>query len=175
MHTRIQVNPTWADVGHLLVRMTLLNDAAGTNDEEVREMLFESIDKFDADVASSPLVERFRNMLAFNKSLESLPFGWDSYGAAPPNNVAVRTVDRIIRQAFADKLLPGAVVPAADGGIAVCWDTAVSHAFIEVGNDGAGILAKYQGAEEPRVVELDAQAYEVVDSSIDDIRSFLGY
>jgi hypothetical protein len=80
--------------------------------------------------------------------------GWDSYASPPPSPDAVKWARRALDLALIARALPSTIVPSADGGIALCWDSNDKHAYIEFDNDGSAVAAMYQGMGEPDVKDF---------------------
>jgi hypothetical protein len=88
-----------------------------------------------------------------------LPVGWDSYCALPPNHEAIALARRALATARNVFALPSTITASADGGIALCWDSAERRAYIEFDNDGSAVIAMYDRTSEPYVSEFDPSTH----------------
>jgi hypothetical protein len=103
--------------------------------------------------------------------LDSVRNNWDGYGAAAPNDYAIAQSRLALRLASVRQPLPNSIVPAGEGGVAICWDVDLRHAYIEIGNDETAIVATYTGLEDPYVHEFSPTGASIEDA-IGIIREF---
>src|SRR5437016_919974 len=63
-----------------------------------------------------------QNFLVFEAKIDqlaSLRFGWDSYGADPPNHVASENAKYWLGALISQGIEPSTIVPSAEGGISL--------------------------------------------------------
>jgi hypothetical protein len=97
---------------------------------------------------------------------------WDSYGSPAPSDLAVTNARVGLRVSRLVKNLPATIVPSAEGGIALCWDTAARHAYIEFSNEGTAIFVMYEGDREPSVAEIPSDLPSIAEATMT-IQGFL--
>jgi len=69
------------------------------------------------------------------KALEDLPLNWDSYGALPIDDRAVRATMNLIIEAEKTCCSPDRVVPLASGGLGLRWRSADVELEVDVDTD----------------------------------------
>jgi hypothetical protein len=79
---------------------------------------------------------------------------WDSYGAAKPTRRSIEAADRFLHRLFAELFMPSRVVPSAEGGIAVYFNSDCRTAYLEYRNSKEVILAMFDDHSDPIIVEL---------------------
>ena len=79
---------------------------------------------------------------------------WDSYGAAKPARHSIEAADRFLQKLFAELFMPSRVVPSAEGGIAVYFNSDNRTAYLEYRNSREVILAMFDDHSDPIIVEL---------------------
>jgi hypothetical protein len=79
---------------------------------------------------------------------------WDSYGAAKPTRHSIEAADRFLQKLFAEFFMPSRVVPSAEGGIAVYFNSDNKTAYLEYRNSGEMILAMFDDHGDPIIIEL---------------------
>ena len=70
------------------------------------------------------------------KAFEALPLGWDSYGAHPLNDSAVRAAMALIVRSESTCSTPDRVVPLSNGGLGLRWRKEAAELEIDVDPDG---------------------------------------
>jgi hypothetical protein len=98
---------------------------------------------------------------------------WDSYGAAVPSKLAISRAEQGLRLSRLLRQLPTTIVPSAEGGLALCWDSHAKHGYIEYANDATVLLALYDRNSEAAVEEI-SPSLDSVTSAINKIRQYLG-
>jgi hypothetical protein len=100
------------------------------------------------------------NTMAELDRIVGLGLDWDSYGSAPPANVAVETARRLIVTVYRDSMLsartpslPYSIAPLSGGGIQFEWRGESKALEIEVSPEGALGYLLIQGAEPSSVHE----------------------
>jgi hypothetical protein len=146
------------------IKQTLVNVGARRTVAQYAEHMVAELD--------TPLVERVRLLLRSLKRMRNLAMNWNSYGSQPPSAQAIIRSDDAVRRAFTQKCLPDAVVPSAEGGVALCWDFGNKHAYIEFDNDGSAVRAQYRTREVPLIVEFSAHDEMELDVQLDGIQAF---
>ena len=169
----ILMDPFGARVGELRVRGELFGDATSVTSRSVQRFIREAFSSVENDLRLSPMVERYSSLLAKIDRLKSLSSNWDSYAAPGPSPSTRVSADKVVRRAFEMHCLPDAVVPSAEGGVAVCWDSLQKHAYIEFDNDGTAIYARYRENDEPVLREFSVEDLDAIDGFINDIRVFI--
>ncbi len=84
----------------------------------------------------------------------TLQDNWDSYGAAKPGRHAIEATDRFLGRLFAELFMPNRVIPSAEGGMAVYFNSDKKTAYLEYRNSGEVILAMFDDLSDPIIVEL---------------------
>jgi hypothetical protein len=88
------------------------------------------------------------------EQLSSLPMNWDSYGSQRPSQRAVSMAGDIAKAFISAGLVPDALAPSPDGGIAVCFMRNKKYADIECFNTGHVLAVRYSSHEEPKAWEI---------------------
>ncbi|HEV3157223.1 MAG TPA: hypothetical protein VGZ00_07745 [Candidatus Baltobacteraceae bacterium] len=101
-----------------------------------------------------PTLNRLESQI---QETETLLDDWDSYGAPPPNQEALRWARESVPLADSERFLPHNIAASAEGGIALCWDDKDVHAYIEFSNDGSAVSVMYRGMEDPYVREFSPE------------------
>lgn len=119
----------------------------------------EGIEPLPASEAK-PAQQTYQNTMANLKRIAGLGVDWDSYGSAPPTNVAVEAARRLINTVYRDSLLsarnpslPFSVAPLSGGGIQLEWRGETNSIEVEVGPEGAFGYLLIKGAEPSSVYE----------------------
>jgi hypothetical protein len=92
--------------------------------------------------------------------LELLPNNWNGSGSENPSPAAV-SIARDIAHAFITYgLIPDAIAPSPEGGVAVCFIRDRKYADIECFNSGDILAVRYSANEEPEawVIQRSAMA-----------------
>jgi hypothetical protein len=79
---------------------------------------------------------------------------WDSYGAEPPSDKAIRATRETLKELVGDLLLPSAIVPSAEGGVSIYFMSGNRTAYIETYNQGSQALVMYDQQGNTEVLEL---------------------
>ncbi len=79
---------------------------------------------------------------------------WDSYGAEPPSDNAIRATRETLKELAGDLLLPSAIVPSAEGGVSIYFMSGNRTAYIETYNQGSQALVMYDQQGNTEVLEL---------------------
>jgi hypothetical protein len=98
--------------------------------------------------------QTYGKTIADLKRIAGLGADWDSYGSAPPTNVAVETADRLIETVYRDSLLsarnpslPYSVAPLSGGGFQLEWRGENEAIEVQVSPEGAFGYLLVKGAE----------------------------
>jgi hypothetical protein len=104
-------------------------------------------------------------------ALEQLPNDWDSYGAPRPERSALVPAKQAIRVAHEIGLDPVQVVPASEGGVALCFTQGDKYADLEFLNDGNvfSAVTDRQGFRQVWPVAVNQ-----IREALERIREFLG-
>jgi hypothetical protein len=106
------------------------------------------------------------------EELLELEEDWDSYGAGPPNQVAVALAKKLLRR-FAEADLPAPRVnPSVEEGVCLSFRIGSIYAGIECFNSGEVLAATSDGHGEHRVWEVGSRSGDIL-RSVRLIRSHL--
>jgi len=97
----------------------------------------------DADIINKRklVLTKYENLMRYLNSLADLEDGWDSYGASAPASWTLDKARRIIDQANAKDFLPDAIVPDAEGGVALYWfGEGDKQAYLNLFDDGENLI-----------------------------------
>jgi len=98
--------------------------------------------------------------------LANLPSNWDSYGSDAPSSTAVHSAIAIASTFIRLGLIPDAVTPSPEGGIALCFVRNDRYADIECFNSGETLAVRYSVDEDPKAWAIkpgDAASESTVD------------
>lgn len=87
-----------------------------------------------------------------------MPANWDSYGSECPSQLAISAAAAIANAFISFGLIPDAIVPSAEGGIAICFVRNQKYADIECFNSGDILAVRYSQNEDPKAWALQANA-----------------
>jgi hypothetical protein len=104
--------------------------------------------------------------------LRQLGFGWDSYEAEPPNDTAYKLAEALFDRIQEYRLDVTKLVPAAEGGIGICFVEGQRYAHIEASNDGDLTLLMMEGRGHSEIREINGLAE--APAAIRRIREYLG-
>lgn len=83
-------------------------------------------------------------------ALSELDKNWNSYGAEPPSEDALREALRALQRTWATRM-PETVLPSVEGGVTLVYSTdAKKYAEIEFGNTGEIVAAFRRPGRQPR-------------------------
>jgi hypothetical protein len=88
--------------------------------------------------------------------LSGLNANWDTYGSEPPSEQSIAVAAAIAKAFIGFGLIPDAVGPSAEGGVAICFVRNKKYADIECFNSGETLAVRYSSDENPSAWELDA-------------------
>lgn len=88
------------------------------------------------------------------QSLAALKPDWDTYGAEPPNDTALRLAHAALRQLHQAACLPDTIAPSVEAGVAFSFVHGRKHADIEFTNDGEVFVITSTGADDVVVREF---------------------
>jgi len=107
--------------------------------------------------STSQFLQIARSYQELRSSLEAcagLEDDWDSYGAAKPARHSIEAADRLLRRLFVELFMPNRVIPSAEGGIALYFNSDNKTAYVEFRNSREVILAMFDDRSDPIIVEL---------------------
>jgi hypothetical protein len=84
------------------------------------------------------------------RQLAFLHADWDTYGAEPPSQGAITTAASIAKAFIEFGLIPDAVTPSAEGGVAICFVRNEKYADVEFFNSGDVMGVRYSSREDPK-------------------------
>jgi hypothetical protein len=82
--------------------------------------------------------------------MAALRANWDTYGSEAPSAEAVAAAAAIGKAFINFGLIPDAVSPSAEGGVAICFLRNKKYADIECFNSGETIAVRYSSSENPK-------------------------
>ena len=88
------------------------------------------------------------------QSLAELKSDWDTYGAEPPNNTALRLAREALGRLHQAACLPDTIVPSVEAGVAFSFVNGRKHADIEFTNDGEVFVITSTSADDVVVQEF---------------------
>jgi hypothetical protein len=83
------------------------------------------------------------------RELASLPTNWDSYGSESPSKRTVSIAGDIAKAFVNFGLIPDAITPSPEGGIAIYFTRNQKYADIECFNSGDVFAVRYSSSQEP--------------------------
>lgn len=110
--------------------------------------------------ASSPFYGKYNEyerLYAVLVSLNELEEDWDGYGAPSPSLAAINLGTKYLGAFLKEGLLPRRVVPSAEGGVALMFDSSPKHAYFEITNDKDLSVGTYGRGQELIVTDLTNQ------------------
>ena len=120
--------------------------------------ILEFFQRFIAEAGStSKFLQMARSYQELRSSLEvcaGLGDDWDSYGAAKPSKHSIEAADRLLQKLFAELFMPSRVIPSAEGGTALYFNSGNKTAYVEYRNSREVILAMFDDHSDPIIVEL---------------------
>ena len=143
----IRYRPSYQEIGDPSVSIRYR-----TTDEEV--------------IRSREISSYLRGVLAqsqFGRTLDgfsSLEGGWNTFGSEVPAQIAVAAADHAIRCLIGANLIPDAIMPSAEGGVAICFVRGGKYADIECLNTGEILAVKSTQGERPHAWALDATSID---------------
>jgi hypothetical protein len=96
----------------------------------------------------------YQEMRSSLDAYATLPDNWDSYGAAKPARHCIEATDRFLERLFAELFMPNRVIPSAEGGMAVYFNSDKKTAYVEYRNSREVILAMFDDHSDPIIIEL---------------------
>ena len=102
---------------------------------------------------SSDYVRRKIAQLEAEKKLKQLlllPENWDSYGSERPSTTAIAAAGSIAVAFIEFGLIPDAITPSSEGGIAICFVRNQKYADVECFNSGQVIAVRYSTNDDPK-------------------------
>ncbi|MCL1468907.1 hypothetical protein [Argonema galeatum] len=106
------------------------------------------------------------------QKLENLPANWDSYGANPPNSIALLWGRKSLTVLFEMNFPPTQITPSVEEGIGICFIRGKKYADIECFNTGEILAVTSDGQGNPNVWEVNPSREELK-NSLERIRVYL--
>jgi len=97
---------------------------------------------------------------------------WDSYGAEPPNDLAVSLAKKVVRVLSQQGLSPPCINPSAEEGVCISFRAGRLYADMECFNSGEILAATSNGEGQRRVWEVESRDSEIIEAARR-IRKFL--
>lgn len=104
--------------------------------------------------------------------LSHLPIDWDSYGAEPPNNLALDWASQILEILSEIGFSPARITPSVENGVGISFISDNKYADIECFNEGDILAVTSDGQGNPEVWEVEATTLGIK-FAIEKIRVFL--
>jgi hypothetical protein len=82
--------------------------------------------------------------------LALLRANWDTYGSEAPSREALSAAAAIAKAFISFGLIPDAITPSAEGGVALCFLRNQKYADIECFNSGEILAVRYSSHENPK-------------------------
>lgn len=106
------------------------------------------------------------------QELENLPANWDSYGANPPNSIALFWGRESLTVLFEMNFPPTQITPSVEEGVGICFIRGKKYADIECFNTGEILAVTSDGQGNPNVWEVNPSREELK-NSLQRIRVYL--
>jgi len=103
-------------------------------------------------------------------SLEGFSGAFSTFEAEVPTKIVISAASNIVDKLIEVGLNPDAIVPSAEGGVAICFVKDGRYADIECLNSGETLAVKYSRTENPIVWVVDGDSTE---TTIRDISAHL--
>jgi|SRR5271163_4393278 len=100
------------------------------------------------------VVRTYQELRSSLDACATLADNWDSYDAAKPAKHSIEAADRFLERLFDEMLMPNRVIPSAEGGIAVYFNSDKKAAYVEYRNSREVILAMFDDHSDPIIIEL---------------------
>ncbi len=105
------------------------------------------------------------------KQLASLPSNWDTFGTERPSQQAISTAAQIAESFIQFGLVPDAIVPSAEGGVAICFLRNQKYADIECLNSGEVLAVRYSSRDDPQAWAVRANI--ATDATVQTVSQYL--
>jgi|SRR5579859_1516480 len=106
------------------------------------------------------------------KCLTSLPTNWDSCGSDRPSREAISSAAGIAKAFIDFGLVPDAITPSPEGGIAICFMRNQKYADIECLNSGEILAVRYSSNDDPKAWALERDAV-ATDATVQSFSQYL--
>ncbi len=103
--------------------------------------------------------------------LASLPANWDSLGTERPSQHAISAAAGIAESFISFGLVPDAIVPSPEGGVAVCFLRNQKYADIECLNSGEVLAVRYSSHDDPQAWAIRANI--ATDATVQTVSQYL--
>src|SRR5690242_21772986 len=114
-------------------------------------------------------------LLALDRTMQdlaSITLGWDSYGGEMPTQVAISNATAIASKFINNGLIPDAIAPSAEGGVAICFMRNDKYADIECFNSGEILAVRYSSQDDPKAWVIEASA-SASDATLQTVSNYL--
>lgn len=142
-HVEIRYRPSYAEIANADVYLRYKN----TENELLTSR--QGSEYLRAKIAQVELENRLDLLSTLNSN-------WDTYGSEPPSKQSIIAATAIAKAFIDFGLIPDAVGPSAEGGIAICFVRNQKYADIECFNTGETLAVRYSSDENPTAWELNA-------------------
>jgi hypothetical protein len=142
-HVEIRYRPSYAEIASAEIYLRYQSTA-----NELMESR-QGSEYIRATIAQVELENRLQQ-------LSALRANWDTYGSEPPSRESLTAAGAIAKAFINFGLIPDAVGPSAEGGVAICFVRNRKYADIECFNSGETLAVRYSSDENPTAWEVTA-------------------
>jgi len=103
--------------------------------------------------------------------LSSLHVNWDTFRTERPSQQAITAAAAIAESFISFGLVPDAIVPSAEGGVAVCFLRNQKYVDIECLNSGEVLGVRYSSHDDPRA--WDVKSDIAADATVQTVSQYL--
>jgi hypothetical protein len=121
------------------------------------------------------LEQAFTSLRDQLSALYTLRPGWDSYHAPVPNAFTIESAERALNVLRRANAKPTAVLPAADGGVGICFVEKQRYAHIEFANDEEVWVLMYGPTGSPESWRLPSSNVDAIGEAWSRISAYLQY
>jgi hypothetical protein len=100
---------------------------SGSFSQKIEYEIVERAAKKSIDSSFLLSLSQFRTLINELRSLESLPKGWNSYGAEQPSPNSVGRAKAFLESLVLFASFPSSITPSAEGGVAILFSGANGH------------------------------------------------
>ncbi|MFB2969201.1 hypothetical protein ACE1CD_09540 [Aerosakkonema sp. BLCC-F183] len=126
----------------------------------------------EADISKTDEEAWFFKSIGKLQELENLPANWDSYGANPPNSIALFWGRESLTVLFEMNFPPTQITPSVEEGVGICFIRGKKYADLECFNTGEILAVISDGQGNPNVWEVNPNREEIK-ISLERIRVYL--
>jgi len=135
-------------------------------------LLFEQNNQYEENIeeleilVSKDFENTYKEYYRKLNEMKNLHENWDSYGAEPPNEMAIDNAEIVLQKLYSDHILPDRILPSAEGGVAVSFIRKGVYADFECFNEGEIYIGQssekgVDKIEEISIDDLEKNIYEL--------------